>query len=99
MPIYALADCVQTDDAKIRGVPKWAWILLIVLLPLAGPITWLIVGKDRTGGARDGRPRRDGPLAPDEDPEFLRRLDEEIRREKREQRRREQGDPGSQSPE
>lgn len=89
--IFALADCIQTEDDKVRGLPKWAWIVLIVLIPWIGPITWLLVGKDRTGGtgrrAGRGAPQRGGPLAPDEDPEFLRKLDEDIRRERREKER------------
>jgi Phospholipase_D-nuclease N-terminal len=82
---------VQTEDDKVRGVPKWAWIVLIVLLPWVGPITWLVVGKDRTFGG--GKPvQRTGPTAPDEDPEFLRKLDEDLRRERRERQHRDQGD-------
>ena len=45
LSIFALSDCVQTEDEKIRGLPKWAWIVLIVLIPWVGPITWLFVGK------------------------------------------------------
>lgn len=102
LTIFALADCVQTPPERIRGIPKWAWIVLIVLLPWVGPITWLLVVKDRTGGAPGGRPggpRREGPMAPDDDPEFLRRLDEQIRRERsaREQREQRGEDGGSRS--
>ncbi|ATG54090.1 hypothetical protein CFK41_04360 [Brachybacterium ginsengisoli] len=93
LTVFALADCVQTEDDKIRGLPKWAWIVLIVLIPWVGPITWLFVGKERTRRGGDGRPRRTGPMAPDEDPDFLRRLDEDIRRERRE-RREDPGDGG-----
>ena len=91
LTIFALADCVQTEDAKVRGIPKWAWILLVVLIPWVGPIPWLLVGKDRSPGAGGERrtERREGPLAPDDDPEFLRDLDEQIRRERR-QREQEQ---------
>ncbi len=108
LTVFALADCIQTEDSRVRGIPKWAWIILVVLIPWAGPITWLLVGKDRSPDAGDpagrsgsrGRPApgRSGPLAPDEDPEFLRRLDEQIRRERREReqrdRHRDEG-PGS----
>lgn len=96
LTVFALADCVQTKDDKVRGVPKWAWIVLIVLLPWVGPITWLFVGRERTwgsGGSRGAGPQRGGPLAPDEDPDFLRQLDEDIRRERRERRQRGEG-PG-----
>lgn len=88
LTVFALADCVQTEDDKIRGLPKWAWIVLIVLIPWVGPITWLFVGKDRSDSGGGGRPRREGPLAPDEDPDFLRKLDEDIRRERREKKQR-----------
>ncbi len=84
LTVFALADCVQTEDEKVKGLPKWAWIVLIVLIPWVGPITWLFVGKERSGGT--GRQQRKGPMAPDEDPDFLRRLDEDIRRERRERR-------------
>jgi hypothetical protein len=93
LTVFALADCVQTQDDKVRGVPKWAWIVLIVVIPWVGPLTWLFAGRERSWGRGSGGgsgPRRDGPLAPDEDPDFLRKLDEDIRRERREQRRGEQ---------
>lgn len=97
LTVFALSDCIQTTDQHVRGIPKWAWILLIVLVPWVGPITWLLIGKDRglgAGGA-DGRSRgRTGPLAPDEDPEFLRELDEQIQRERRERMRREREERG-----
>lgn len=96
LTVFALADCVQTQDDKVRGVPKWAWIVLIVLIPWVGPLTWLFVGKERSwgrGSSGSPGPRRDGPLAPDEDPDFLRKLDEDIRRERRERRERGEG-PG-----
>lgn len=96
LTVFALAECVQTQDDKVRGVPKWAWIVLIVLIPWVGPLTWLFVGKERSwgrGSSGSPGPRRDGPLAPDEDPEFLRKLDEDIRRERRERRERGEG-PG-----
>ncbi|WP_394215478.1 PLD nuclease N-terminal domain-containing protein [Brachybacterium vulturis] len=90
LTVFALADCVQTEDEKIKGLPKWAWIVLIVLLPWVGPITWLFVGKERTSGG--GQVHRRGPVAPDEDPDFLRRLDEDIRRERRKRREQEPGE-------
>lgn len=96
LTVFALADCVQTEDKKVRGLPKWAWIVLIVLLPWVGPITWLVVGKDRSVPGGGGRPRRQGPLAPDEDPDFLRRLDEDIRRERRERKQHDQDEQGAQ---
>jgi Phospholipase_D-nuclease N-terminal len=53
--IYALIDCIQTPDKAVRNLPRWAWLLLIVLLPYVGPIAWLVAGRpQRSGAARPG---------------------------------------------
>jgi len=81
LAIYALIDCIQTDESQVRGLPKIAWIALIVLVGIVGPVAWLIAGRARTGGSRLSLPGSRGPasppprtLAPDDDPEFLGRL-------------------------
>jgi hypothetical protein len=79
--VYAFTDCAMSDDASGAGVPKVVWLAVIVLVPVVGPLTWLLVS--RTTGARPGDPqqrRRQGPVAPDDDPEFLGRLAEQNRR-------------------
>jgi hypothetical protein len=57
------------------------WVLLVLLVPLVGVIVWLSVRwSRRTAYAGQGpaaAPRRG---APDDDPEFLWRLDEDRRR-------------------
>ncbi|HET7800946.1 MAG TPA: PLDc N-terminal domain-containing protein [Humibacillus xanthopallidus] len=74
--IYALVDCVQTDRRQVRVMPKPVW-LLAVLVPVAGPLAWFFAGR---AAARGGGPTRGsggrptGPLGPDDDPDFLRRL-------------------------
>jgi hypothetical protein len=73
LAIYALVDCIQTDQSKVRGLPKIAWIVLIVLITFVGPIAWLIAGKERSLPGRGGRQSR-GPIGPDDDPDFLRGL-------------------------
>ena len=73
--IYALVDCVQTDRRLVRIMPKAVW-LIAVLVPVIGPIFWLVAGRT---DARGGRPPRGpglppGPRGPDDDPDFLRKL-------------------------
>ena len=58
--IFALVDAAMSDPKRVRGVSKPVWIILIVLLPLAGAILWFTVGKAR--GSQS--------LAPDDDPNF-----------------------------
>ena len=79
--IYALVDCVQTDRRQVRIMPKAVW-LIAVLVPIAGPVFWLLAGRADARGGRAPRsprgprgPRRPpGPMGPDDDPDFLRKL-------------------------
>ena len=73
--IYAFVDCVQTDRRLVRIMPKPVW-LLAVLVPVLGPIFWLVAGRtDARGGPGPRGPGRPpGPRGPDDDPDFLRKL-------------------------
>ncbi|HTE75027.1 MAG TPA: PLD nuclease N-terminal domain-containing protein [Actinomycetes bacterium] len=81
LAIYALVDLVQTKDDEIQGLPKLAWVGLIVVFWVIGPIAWLLAGKrggrsflpDPQARAAGG-PTRGRPVAPDDDPDFLRGL-------------------------
>lgn len=95
LAVYALADIATSDDRARRGLPRGAWFL-IALVPLAGPVVWILTSRAQPaagqGGPAQGRrpgsggpgPRRPGPVAPDDDPDFLWRLDQERRRRQRE---------------
>jgi hypothetical protein len=120
LAIFALVDCIQTDEAHVRGIPKIGWILLIVLIWVVGPVAWLIGGKDRSQAGGSGAGRSYGirpsqpsarPMAPDDDPEFLRQLgagnaehermlerwEEDLRRREEEKRETDDGDAGGKS--
>ena len=72
LTIYCLVDAIQTDDASVRGLPKVAWLILILLFPLVGPAAWLIAGRPPKGPrVLRQRPR---PRGPDDDPDFLKDL-------------------------
>ena len=45
--IFALVDIITSDNWRIRYLPKFAWALLVIFLPLIGSILWLILGKER----------------------------------------------------
>jgi hypothetical protein len=42
--IVALVDLVRRE--KTRGLPKWAWALVIMLGELIGPIVYFIFGRE-----------------------------------------------------
>ena len=80
--VYCLIDCVQTPEAQVRNLPKVVWVILILLLPFVGGIAWLLVGRPqggrapRTWASGSGFPEADRPrpVAPDDDPAFLRQV-------------------------
>lgn len=43
--VYGLIDCLQTESTLVRVLPKPGWILLIIVLPLIGPVAWLVAGR------------------------------------------------------
>ncbi|MEU3187147.1 PLD nuclease N-terminal domain-containing protein [Streptomyces sp. NPDC006923] len=73
LSIYAFIDCITTEEKDIRYLPKPIWAILVLLFPLVGSISWLIVGRDRTAG-RAAAGRRGGWVAPDDNPDFLNSL-------------------------
>jgi len=94
--LYALIDCILIPGALARSLPKWVWLVVIVLIPVFGAVAWLLVGRPRreatvtgtVGGVARIVPRRgSGPVAPDDDPTFLRKLaDDEWSRKMRDRR-------------
>ena len=93
--IFALVDVITSNDGQIKHLPKIAWIILIVLLPLIGSIVWLIAGKDRAlPSLPKAQPVRqqstteqelaalDAEIAFHEKQAKLRRLEEELKRRK-----------------
>jgi len=77
--IYSLVDCAMADRSNIRGPRKSVWLLLIIILPVIGAVLWFLIGRPR--GANNVRSIR--PSAPDDDPEFLGRLQREASQEER----------------
>lgn len=102
---YTLTDVWGADEDERGGLPRWLWVILIVLLPLLGSIAWIVMrvsrrsaagpsggSGPRNGGSRPTPPQRpgprrpSGPVAPDDDPEFLWLLEQEKRKREREAR-------------
>jgi Phospholipase_D-nuclease N-terminal len=79
----ALISCLSVSDKRtIRRLPRALWVLVIVLVPLVGPVAWFGLGRPRKPlrlrpGWRVtvGLPDQPRTPAPDDDPDFLRSLD------------------------
>ncbi len=97
LAVYALVDLASSDEDERGGIPKGLWVVLIILLPFLGPIAWILVKRSASrSGTRAARRsprsrlRRRGhaaaaqrAVAPDDDPEFLWRLEQQQRRQAR----------------
>ncbi len=109
--IYSVLDVALTDAVRVRNLPKPAWLVVVVFLPVLGGIAWLLGGRPehagrspggRGGGVGRGTPGssprgtpprgsswgqapsapRSPPRGPDDDPEFLRHVEEQLRRDR-----------------
>jgi hypothetical protein len=96
--LWALLDCIATDAARCRNLPKVVWIILVLVLADIGALVWLLLGRPERSSWRPGatdysQPRR--PVGLEDSPRYSptpivtdRRsaeLDEELARWEREQ--------------
>ena len=89
------------EEEMPARMPKMMWVAIIVLFNVVGSIAWIITSRVKAAEERGGtveptvwsskngvqfhRPEQTRPVAPDDDPEFLRQLEQELRRKRREQ--------------
>ncbi|MET8855928.1 MULTISPECIES: PLD nuclease N-terminal domain-containing protein [unclassified Streptomyces] len=86
--IYAFIDCLNTPEEEVKGLPKVIWVIIILLFGevLVGPVAWLVAGRNRRGPAGGSTPsewhrnHRTAFVAPDDNPEFLKSLKAENRK-------------------
>jgi hypothetical protein len=80
--VYSVIGIVRSTPEERLNVPRPLWILAVLIIPLIGSVVWIAVSTThRAGGAGTvGRRPTRGPSAPDDDDEFLWKLDEERRR-------------------
>ena len=87
--VFCLVDAIGAQPARVRNLPKVAWILLILFFPLVGSVAWLVAGRPDSGGPRRSpheravpeypeydRPGRAAAVDPARDEEFLRQVRE-----------------------
>lgn len=80
LTIYAFIDCLNTSEEDTKHLPKIAWVFIILLFWIVGPVVWLAAGKNRHNRAAGAGPaswqpgRRRQWVAPDDNPDFLKSL-------------------------
>lgn len=78
--IYALVDVLRSDRDSRRAVPPLLWVLIVVLVPVVGAVLWLVVSRRGTGSVESVARRS---VAPDDDPDFLRRIERDNAQDER----------------
>ncbi|MGK5497966.1 PLD nuclease N-terminal domain-containing protein [Streptomyces sp. URMC 125] len=84
--VYAFIDCLNTPENETRKLPKLAWVFVILLFGsvLVGPIAWFAVGRPRRNAPYGAvRPAERRWVAPDDNPDFLKSINERGRRPER----------------
>lgn len=96
--VVGVIDVLCRDDTGVRLLPRWGWFLMVLVVPVAGTVVWLLLGrprKRRRGGERRmssvvgsfpeyDRPGRFVPQDPAADAEFLQRCRERAEQQRRE---------------
>jgi hypothetical protein len=86
--VAALYDLITSAEREVHGLAKVEWGLVIVLLPVVGALLWFLRGRAAAeqaalAASKEAHPSghdRPRPLAPDDDPEFLRRVASDLAR-------------------
>lgn len=59
--VVALIDAITRRDDQVKHLPKFAWVIFIVLLPLLGSVLWFTIGREWSAPGEPmsfGDPRR-----------------------------------------
>lgn len=93
--VAALVDVIVADEYRVRHLPKFGWLVIVILIPLAGSLIWFLLGRpvgavaaggapSRTSGYPEyERPGRRIAQYPDDDDEFLRQCRERAEEQRR----------------
>ncbi|PYC67496.1 hypothetical protein C7C45_21015 [Micromonospora arborensis] len=90
LAVCALISCLSAEEGQIRSLPRIVWVLIILFFPLVGSIAWFVAGREPNSGAGKGwsggtvQRKQRRPVAPDDDPEFLRSVQDRAKQQDQE---------------
>jgi hypothetical protein len=110
--VFCLIEVIGSDQGAVRQLPKLAWLVVVLLFPLAGSIAWLVVGRPVVATTARfersvpefpeyDRPGRAAATNPEADAEFLRKVRERAEQQRqayRDRQRREAEGHGEAGP-
>lgn len=62
--IYGLIDCIRSEPADVRSIPKPVWILIIIILPFIGVLLWFFLGRPQYSEVGSGSAGSSGSTHP-----------------------------------
>src|SRR5258706_16010238 len=65
--LFCIIDVIVTDEFRIRNLPKFGWLLIVLMLPDIGSIAWLIAGRPWDSRATRPAPTQIGREYPEYD--------------------------------
>jgi phospholipase D-like protein len=80
--VWCVFDVIRAPAEEVRYLHKLVWLLFVVLFPV-GVLAWMFLGRPEPFGSRLIPPPAPSAPAPDDSPDFLKRVDDEIRRRRR----------------
>lgn len=65
--IFCVIDVIMAREDEVQHLPKWGWLILVLLFPLVGSVAWLAAGRPRRTAGRPGPYERRAPAFPEYD--------------------------------
>jgi hypothetical protein len=78
--VFVTVFAASAKKNEVRNLPKWAWIVICLFVPIIGGLLYLVLG--RPAGGPNNRFGKTKIVAPDDDPAFLRDLSDKLDKEK-----------------
>jgi hypothetical protein len=78
--VFVTVFAASAKKNEVRNLPKWAWIVICLFVPIIGGLLYLVLG--RPAGGPKNRFGKTKIVAPDDDPAFLRDLSDKLDKEK-----------------
>ena len=75
--VFTTVFAASADKSEVRLLPKWAWVVLCLVVPFFGGLLYLMVGRPL---GRGPKPPKRKTVAPDDDPNFLRDIGKKLRK-------------------
>jgi len=56
LAVFCFVDIVRSSEAAVPWIPRWGWIIAVLVFPIAGAVAWIGAGHQRRTRIRSGKP-------------------------------------------